>query len=91
MLFPNAYGRLQFGEDLELLFRTLIGNGANPNIASVVVIGIEPNWTERVGEGIARTGKPVEAFSIERNGDLRTAASAARVAQSFLQDASELA
>jgi (2R)-sulfolactate sulfo-lyase subunit beta len=91
LALPHAYGRLQFGEDLELLFRTLIGNGANPNIASVVVIGIEPNWTERVCEGIARTGKPVEAFSIERNGDLRTAASAARVAQRFLQDASELA
>jgi (2R)-sulfolactate sulfo-lyase subunit beta len=91
LALPHAYGRLQFGEDLELLFRTLIGNGANPNVASVVVIGIEPSWTERVAEGIARTGKPVEGFSIERNGDLQTAAAAARVAQGFLQDASELA
>jgi (2R)-sulfolactate sulfo-lyase subunit beta len=91
LALPHAYGRLQFGEDLELLFRTLIGNGANPNIASAVVIGIEPTWTERVAEGIARTGKPVEAFSIERHGDLETAAAAARVAQGFLQDASELA
>ncbi|MGH2774933.1 MAG: UxaA family hydrolase [Actinomycetota bacterium] len=90
LALPHAYGRLQFGEDLELLFRTLIGNGANPNIASVVVIGIEPKWAERVGEGIAHAGKPVEVFSIERNGDLQTAVSAARVAQSFLQDASEL-
>jgi (2R)-sulfolactate sulfo-lyase subunit beta len=91
LALPHAYGRLQFGEDLELLFRTLIGNGANPNVASAVIIGIEPTWTERVAEGIARTGKPVEAFSIERHGDLRTAAAAARVAQGFLQDASELA
>lgn len=90
LALPHAYGRLQFGEDLELLFRTLIGNGANPNIASVVVIGIEPSWTERVAEGIARTGKPVEAFSIERHGDLETASAAARVAQGFLQDASEV-
>jgi (2R)-sulfolactate sulfo-lyase subunit beta len=56
-----------------------------------VVIGIEPNWTERVAEGIARTGKPVEAFSIERHGDLQTSSAAARVAQGFLQDAGELA
>jgi len=91
LALPHAYGRLQFGEDLELLFRTLIGNGANPNIASVVVIGIEPNWTDHVAEGIALTGKPVEAFSIERNGDLQTAASAARSAQRLLQDATELA
>ena len=91
LALPHAYGRLQFGEDLELLFRTLIGNGANPNVASVVVIGIEPSWTQRVAEGIARTGKPVEALSIERHGDLETASAAARVAQRFLQDASELA
>ena len=31
---PHAYGRLQFGEDLELFFRTLIGTGANPNVAA---------------------------------------------------------
>jgi len=90
LALPHAYGRLQFGEDLELLFRTLIGNGSNPNIASVVVIGIEPTWTERVADGIARSGKPVEALSIERHGDLQTAAAGARVAQGFLQDASEL-
>ena len=32
---PHAYGRLQFGEDLELHFRTMIGTGANPNVARV--------------------------------------------------------
>ena len=39
---PHAYGRLQFGEDLELHFRTMIGTGANPNVAACIVIGIEP-------------------------------------------------
>ena len=37
MAIPHAYGRLQFGEDLELHFRTLIGTGSNPNVAAVVV------------------------------------------------------
>ena len=64
---PHAYGRLQFGADLELHFRTLIGTGANPNVAAVVVIGIEPNWTARLADGIAATGKPVDAFAIEGN------------------------
>src|SRR3979411_278300 len=41
LAIPHAYGRLQFGEDLETFFRTLIGTGANPNVAAVVVIGIE--------------------------------------------------
>ena len=41
MALPHAYGRLQFGEDLAIHFRTLIGMGSNPNVAAVVVIGIE--------------------------------------------------
>jgi len=89
LALPHAYGRLQFGADLALTFRTLIGTGCNPNVASVVVIGIEPTWTGRVVEGIAKTGKKVEGFSVERNGDLNTVASAARTAARFLQDDSE--
>lgn len=87
---PHPYGRLQFGEDLELHFRTLIGTCANPNVAAAIVIGIEPNWTERVVKGIAASGTPVEGFSIERYGDLETIRKAARVAQRMVQDASEL-
>ncbi|MBI1776134.1 MAG: UxaA family hydrolase [Proteobacteria bacterium] len=90
LALPHSYGRLQFGEDLDLHFRTLIGTGTNPNVAAVVVIGIEPGWTSRVVEGIAKSGKPVEGFSIERNGDLNTIASASRKAKEFLQWASEL-
>jgi (2R)-sulfolactate sulfo-lyase subunit beta len=86
---PHAYGRLQFGPDLDLTFRTLIGTGCNPNVASVVVIGIEPNWTERVVEGIAKTGKKARGFAIERHGDLHTVEAAARVAARFLADDSE--
>src|SRR5437660_12512146 len=81
---PHAYGRLQFGEDLELFFRTLIGTGANPNVAACVVIGIEPLWTQRVVDGIARTGKPVAGFSIEGNGDIATVAAASRKAKEFV-------
>jgi (2R)-sulfolactate sulfo-lyase subunit beta len=89
LALPHAYGRLQFGADLDLTFRTLAGNAANPNVASAVVIGIEPNWTDRLVAGIAKTGKRVQGFSIERHGDLRTIESAARVAAQFLQDDSE--
>ena len=91
LALPHAFGRLQFGDDLELTFRTLIGIGSNPNVAAVVVIGIEPNWTARVVEGIAKTGKPVEGFSIEGSGDLKIIERVSRVAKMFLQDASESA
>jgi (2R)-sulfolactate sulfo-lyase subunit beta len=90
LALPHPYGRLQFGADLDLFFRTMIGTGANPNVAAVVVIGIEPTWTERIASGIAETGKPVAQFSIERHGDLRILEMAGRRAAQLLQDASEL-
>ena len=86
---PHAYGRLQFGEDLELHFRTMIGTGANPNVAACIVIGIEPSWTEKVVAGIAETGKPVAGFWIEGNGDIATVAAASRKAKEFVHWASE--
>jgi (2R)-sulfolactate sulfo-lyase subunit beta len=89
LALPHAYGRLQFGEDLELFFRTLIGTGSNPNVAACVVIGIEPGWSARIVDGIAKTGKPVAGFSIEGNGDITTIANASRKAREFVQWASE--
>ncbi len=89
LALPHAYGRLQFGEDLDLHFRTMIGTGSNPNVAAVVVIGIEPGWTNRIAEGIEKTGKPVAAFSIEQNGDFKTIMDASRAAKDFVHWASE--
>src|SRR3989440_1677868 len=87
---PHAYGRLQFGEDLDLHFRTMIGTGSNPNVAACIVIGIEPGWTQRIVDGIAKTGKPVAGFSIEGQGDIKTAAQASLKAKEFVQWATEL-
>jgi len=87
---PHSYGRLQYGEDLDLHFRTMIGTGANPNVAAAVVIGIEPNWTRKVADGIADTGKPVAWFSIEGTGDLETVRRASWKAKEYVQWASEL-
>jgi len=90
MAIPHPYGRLQFGADLELHFRTLIGAGSNPNVAAVVVIGIEDQWAKRIADGIARTGKPVAYFGIEGHGDPETVRRASQAAKEFLQAASEL-
>lgn len=90
MALPHAYGRLQFGEDLDLHFRTMIGTGSNPNVAAVVVIGIEPEWTEVIADGIAKTGKPVAAFSIEQKGDFETIRQASWKAKEFVHWATEL-
>ena len=90
MAIPHPYGRLQFGEDLDLHFRTLIGTGSNPNVAAVVVIGIENGWTQKIVEGIAATGKPVVGFGIEQHGDHETIMEASKVAKEYSQWASEL-
>ena len=89
LAIPHPYGRLQFGADLELHFRTLIGAGCNPNVAAVVVIGIEDGWTKKVVDGIAATGKPVSGFGIEGHGDHDTILRASKVAREYVQWASE--
>jgi (2R)-sulfolactate sulfo-lyase subunit beta len=89
MAIPHPYGRLQFGADLDLHFRTLIGAGCNPNVAAVVVIGIEDSWTKKVVDGIAATNKPVVGFGIEGHGDHDTIMRASKAAREFVQWASE--
>jgi (2R)-sulfolactate sulfo-lyase subunit beta len=90
MALPHPYGRLQFGADLDLHFRTLIGTGSNPNVAAVVVICIEEGWARKVADAIAATGKPVAWFGIEQHGDHDTIQRASKKAKEFVQWASEL-
>ena len=89
LAIPHPYGRLQFGADLDLHFRTLIGTGSNPNVAAVVVIGIEEQWTKKIVDAIAATGKPVTGFGIELHGDHDTIMRASKAAKEYLQGASE--
>ncbi len=90
LALPHPYGRLQFGADLDLHFRTLIGTGCNPNVAAVVVIGIEEGWTARVVDAIKATGKPVAGFGIELHGDHDTIMRASKAAKQFMHHASAL-
>jgi (2R)-sulfolactate sulfo-lyase subunit beta len=90
MALPHPYGRLQFGADLELHFRTLIGTGSNPNVAAVVIICIEEQWAKKLADAIAATGKQVAYFGIEQHGDHDTIMRASKKAKEFVQWASEL-
>jgi (2R)-sulfolactate sulfo-lyase subunit beta len=87
---PHPYGRLQFGEDLDLTFKTLAGFGMNPNVHSAIVIGIEDNWANKIADQIAKTGKWVEAVSIEGKGDFKTIETASRIAKDMVQKSSEV-
>ena len=55
----------------------------------MIVIGIESDWTQRVVDGIAKSGKPVAGYSIEQNGDHKVIWAASRQAKEFLHWASE--
>ena len=90
LAIPHPYGRLQFGADLDLHFRTLIGAGSTPNVAAVVVICIEDTWAKKVADGIRATGKPVSYFGIEQHGDHDTIHRASKAAKEYVQWASEL-
>ena len=48
-------------------------------------------WTQRVVDGIAKTGKPVAGFGIEGHGDIKTIAEASHARQGVRAGASELA
>ena len=93
LAIPHAYGRLQFGEDLELFFRTIIGTCANPNVAACVVIGIEDEWTDLVVEGVrAIRGDQmkVAGFSVELKGQFECVRQASWQAWEYVLWASEL-
>src|SRR5688500_20381768 len=84
MAIPHPYGRLQFGADLELHFRTLIGTGQNPNVAAVVVICIEDQWAKKVADAIDTTGKPGAYFGIEQHSDHDTIMRTSKAAKVFM-------
>jgi altronate dehydratase large subunit len=53
--------------DIEAVERTLIGLGSNPNVAAVVLVGLgcESVSIDRVADGIAGAGKPVETLVLQ--------------------------
>jgi len=59
------------GPDNEMSLRTLIGLGKNPNVYAALIIGIgcDPFSCEDMASEVATTGKPVEALTIEKEGD----------------------
>ncbi|RJR53398.1 MAG: altronate dehydratase [Desulfobacteraceae bacterium] len=70
---PNILGCGQMGEDPSLVKRTLTGFGLNPNVFSVLAVGLgcEELDAGKLAEGIGSSGKRAEALVIQRVGGTR--------------------
>jgi altronate dehydratase large subunit len=63
-----TFGRASMGPDLEQHIRTVVNTGTNPNIYGAVVISLFRSSADEIAQGIAKTGRPVEAYAIEEDG-----------------------
>jgi altronate dehydratase large subunit len=89
----HDHGCGQLGIDIEQTARTLIGIGKNPNVASVVVVGLgcEQLSAPRLAAKIAESGKPTAHLVVQDDGGiLQTIAKGSRVAGEFVREASRL-
>ena len=90
---PNMAGCGQMGEDRMVVKKTLIGFGTNPNIFSVLVVGLgcEELTPDEIRKGIIPSGKRVEVLTIQEVGGTRkTIAFGKRIVREMLQEAEKL-
>jgi altronate dehydratase large subunit len=75
--FLHGQGCTQTQPDLDQITRTLISLGWNPNLAGVLLVslGCESVSVDRIAEGIAESGKPVDKVVIQKVGGATAAVS----------------
>jgi altronate dehydratase large subunit len=77
--------------DNDMALRVLIGLGKNPNVAATIVLGIgcEGLPPQEIADGIAKSGKPTELLTIEREGSHQAVLDkGVRLAKQMLADSS---
>lgn len=91
--FSHQQGCCQTPPDLNRVTEALIGLGSNPNLASVLLIGLGCEGTDipKVEEAIRASGKRVEVLYIqEEGGAAKTTAQGTLLAQDLVLEASKL-
>ncbi|CAB3808420.1 (2R)-sulfolactate sulfo-lyase subunit beta [Paraburkholderia caffeinitolerans] len=86
----TLFVRGQFGADLDFAYESLAGLGRNPNIAGVLLVGLEDSSTEEVAARIRSTGKPVETVHLQPHGTIHCIAEGTRKAMKLAISASRL-
>ena len=91
--FIHGQGCAQTQPDLDIVTRTLISLGWNPNLAGVLLVslGCESVSADKIAEGIAESGKPVEKVVIQKVGGVTAAvAQGSLLAQAMAVEASRM-
>lgn len=89
----HTQGCLTITSDLELVQKTLIGLGRNPNLAAVLLVGLgcESVFPNEIRDEIAKSKKPVELINMHKlGGSIRTIAAGCEIAEQMVLDASEI-
>ena len=90
---PHNGACVNIKPDKDMISRTLVGLGCNPNVAGAIIVGIGCDGipADPIAEGIAESKKPVELVTIEREGSYENAlARGVRAAKQMLADSSTL-
>lgn len=87
--FIHQAGCAQTQPDLEQVTRTLISLGQNPNLAGVLLLslGCEGVSVDRVGEGIAQSGKRVEKVMVQKVGATVAVSQGSHLVQTMVAEA----
>jgi len=87
--FLHQAGCSQMPSDLEHTTQTLISLGRNPNLAAVLLVslGCEGVSADRIKEGIAKSGKPVEKVVIQQAGATAAIKEGSHIAQAMVAGA----
>ncbi|MBW1767513.1 MAG: UxaA family hydrolase [Deltaproteobacteria bacterium] len=91
-LFTHQQGCGQSGPDMEIVHRTLISLGCNPNLAGVLLVSLGCEGpADHILEGIAASGKPVSKIVIQELGGASAALTeGSRLARRMVTDASRM-
>jgi len=90
---PHNGACVNIKPDKEMISRTLVGLGCNPNVAAAIVVGVGCDGisADEIADGIAASRKPVELVTIENEGSYENALDkGVRTAKQMLSDASLL-
>ncbi len=90
--FTHQQGCGQSEFDTEVVHRTLISLGCNPNLGAVLLVSLGGEGSvDHIQEGIARTGKPVEKIVVHKMGGVNNAfAEGLRLARMMAMDISRV-